>query len=182
MSENFYHTVLGYPLSFKNIFSSIGYIESARCLSNTFCHLLMQGMRPSGVIRGCVAMKTEGRSFIISKRLKWDIDQFVFVNNVDHVKMQVSVFGDNKASLNAPLIDWIFKQIKWSYAVIHWHGNRGSEVKWNFKVLPYYEPGSIQDSQRELKFAKSGDVRDFYIEDHGFFKILSKEECESILK
>jgi hypothetical protein len=175
MSESFYHTIAIY-----NSLASNGYAKG-RCLSNAFVDLLMQGMRPSGVIRGCVAVKAERGGFVISKRAKWDIGQFVFVSNVDHLSRTVSVVGGRKASLNAPLIDWIFKKVPWSHAVIHWHGEV-TKVHSICPALKYYDPGSIKDSQRDLWFLTDGNIRDFYIMDHGFFKILSEEECSLLLK
>lgn len=186
MSENFYHTVFKYhdilpyvPCGMQKT------IEKASRLACIFEDLLMQGMRPSGIIRGCIAIKSDEpfdriNSFAISKRSKHSLNQIVFVDRVDHVSRTVEVINTEKASLNAPLIDWIFRKVPWAHAIIHWHGKPDENVI--YSMLSYHDPGSVQDSQRRLDFMLDGSNRNFCIINHGFFKVLSEEECKSILK
>lgn len=194
MSENFYHTVFKHETILPYIPIGTHHAASvANSLAEHFDGLLMQGFRPSGLIRGCVAVKVTEYVcsffedtppiFVISKRAKHSFSQLVCVDHVSHEKQEVCVIDIHawKASLNAPLIDWIFKKVPWSYAIIHWHGEV-SKVHSICPALSYYDPGSVRDSQRELKFAVDGKIRDFYIMDHGFFKILSEEECNAIQK
>jgi hypothetical protein len=178
MSENFYHINFDKNTCNKWGYKTLKYGSASLMfdrLSVKYSNLLMHGLRPSGLINGCVAVRCQNTdSFVISKRAKHSLWQSVCVDSIDHKSKTVYMEDENKASLNAPLIDWIFKKAPWAYAVIHWHGKPEANV--TYSMLPYYDPGSVQDSQRKFEF------RNFCIVNHGFFKILSKEECKAILK
>lgn len=108
---------------------------------------------------GCVAVKTE-KGFITTVRGKENFDEFTIVQNIDHENHIIEVVN-KKASLNAPLLDYLFKneQIK---TIVHLH---------EFDCdLPYYEyafPGSEADSIRDNKTS-------FNIRHHGVIYLFDK--------
>jgi len=111
---------------------------------------------------GCVAVRSVNNGFICSKRGKKDLSEFVHVAEVVHPFRRVhSIQG--KASLNAPLLDKIFKANPRAKAVIHIHRRRP-----NLPQLPYAPPGTVRDSLRDLPEG------DFEIEHHGVFHVITE--------
>ena len=89
---------------------------------------------------GCVAVKTNN-GFITTIRGKRDLNEYTLVLNVDHDNHIINVFN-KKATLNAPLLDYIFKNRKVK-AIVHLH-------EFDNK-LPFYDyafPGTLNDSVR----------------------------------
>jgi len=95
-------------------------------------------------IFGSVAVKTKN-GFITTIRGKENLEDYTIVNNVDHASHILSVIN-KKATLNAPLLDYLFK-----------NGNVKIIVHINHEYddsLPYYEyafPGTVRDSFRDNK-------------------------------
>lgn len=112
-------------------------------------------------IFGSVAVKTEN-GFITTIRGKENLNDYTFVNNVDHINHTISVI-DKKATLNAPLLDHLFKNKKVKVIV---HINHEYDNK-----LPYYDyafPGTTKDSIRCNKTS-------FNIRHHGVIYLFDKE-------
>lgn len=89
---------------------------------------------------GCVAIKTSN-GFITTIRGKQDLNEKTLVLNVDHDNHIINVLN-KKATLNAPLLDYIFKNRKVK-AIVHLH-------EFDNK-LPFYDyafPGTLKDSVR----------------------------------
>lgn len=89
---------------------------------------------------GCVAVKTNN-GFITTIRGKRDLNEYTLVENVDHDNHIINVLN-KKATLNAPLLDYIFKNRKVK-AIVHLH-------EFDNK-LPFYDyafPGTLKDSVR----------------------------------
>ena len=89
---------------------------------------------------GCVAIKTSN-GFITTIRGKQDLKEKTLVLNVDHDNHIINVLN-KKATLNAPLLDYIFKNRKVK-AIVHLH-------EFDNK-LPFYDyafPGTLKDSVR----------------------------------
>ena len=89
---------------------------------------------------GCVAVKTNN-GFITTIRGKRDLNEYTLVKNVDHDNHIINVLN-KKATLNAPLLDYIFKNRKVK-AIVHLH-------EFDNK-LPFYDyafPGTLKDSVR----------------------------------
>lgn len=89
---------------------------------------------------GCVAVKTNN-GFITTIRGKRDLNEYTLVLNVDHDNHIINVLN-KKATLNAPLLDYIFKNRKVK-AIVHLH-------EFDNK-LPFYDyafPGTLKDSVR----------------------------------
>ena len=90
---------------------------------------------------GSVAIKTTN-GFITTIRGKEDLNEYTLVENVDYDNHIINVLN-KKASLNAPLLDYIFKNRKVK-AIVHLH-------EFDNK-LPFYDyafPGPLQDSVRD---------------------------------
>ena len=89
---------------------------------------------------GSVAIKT-GNGIITTIRGKKDLNEYTLVESVDHVNHIINVFN-KKATLNAPLLDYIFQNKKVK-AIVHLH-------EFDNK-LPFYDyafPGTLKDSVR----------------------------------
>ena len=100
--------------------------------------------RPSRMIDNYfenVAIKTTN-GFITTIRGKEDLNEYTLVLNVDHDNHIINVLN-KKATLNAPLLDYIFKNRKVK-AIVHLH-------EFDNK-LPFYDyafPGTLKDSVRD---------------------------------
>ena len=89
---------------------------------------------------GCVAVKANN-GFITTIRGKRDLNEYTLVENVDHDNHIINVLN-KKATLNAPLLDYIFKNRKVK-TIVHLH-------EFDNK-LPFYDyafPGTLKDSVR----------------------------------
>ena len=111
-------------------------------------------------IFGSVAVKSE-QGFITTIRGKENLNNYTIVYNVDHIQHTLNVVN-KKATLNAPLLDYLFKNKKVKVIV---HINHKFDSK-----LPYYEyafPGTVKDSIRNNK-------RSFNIKYHGVIYLFDK--------
>ena len=89
---------------------------------------------------GSVAIKTVN-GFITTIRGKQDLNKYTLVENVDHVNHIINVFN-KKATLNAPLLDYIFQNKKVK-ALVHLH-----EFDNKLPFYGYAFPGTLKDSVR----------------------------------
>ncbi|MBO5884346.1 MAG: hypothetical protein J6Q51_00955 [Clostridia bacterium] len=110
-------------------------------------------------IFGCIAIKSK-KGFITTIRGKQNLDEFVFVKNVDHKNNIVNTIN-KKATLNAPLLDILFanKKIK---TIVHLHKFDNN--------LPFYSfafAGTKKDSFRKNN-------NSFNIIGHGVFYLFDK--------
>lgn len=111
-------------------------------------------------IFGSVAVKTEN-GFITTIRGKENLNDYTIVYKVDHINHTLNVIN-KKATLNAPLLDYLFKneQVKVIVHINHEYDNN----------LPYYDyafPGTVRDSIRNNKTS-------FNIEHHGVMYLFDK--------
>lgn len=111
-------------------------------------------------IFGSVAVKTNN-GFITTIRGKENLNEYTLVTNVNHVNYTLNVIN-KKATLNAPLLDYLFKNenIKVIVHINHEYDNN----------LPYYEyafPGTVKDSIRNNKTS-------FNIKYHGVVYLFDK--------
>lgn len=112
-------------------------------------------------IFGSIAVKTE-TGFITTIRGKENLNDYTFVNSVDHTNHTLNV-SNKKATLNAPLLDYLFKNNKVKVIV---HINHEFDDK-----LPYYDyafPGTVRDSIRDNKTS-------FNIKHHGVIYLFDKD-------
>lgn len=122
----------------------------------------MQSKYGNKYLFGSVAVKTINNAFITTLRGKEDFDEFVTVNSVDDEVHIVNV-SNKKATLNAPLLNQLFKNQKVK-AIIHINHEYDNK-------LPYYEyafPGTERDSKRN-------NITSFNIKHHGLFLLLDEE-------
>lgn len=111
-------------------------------------------------IFGSVAVKTN-KGFITTIRGKENLTEYTIVSHIDHINHIINVIG-KKATLNAPLLDNIFKNEKVKVIV---HINHEYDNK-----FPYYDyafPGTVKDSNRNNKTS-------FNIKYHGVIYMFDK--------
>lgn len=106
-----------------------------------------------GLIFGTVAIRHEN-GFITTGRGKKELDSHVLVASVDHASRLVTVFGDTKATLNAPLLSRLFENAAVDM-IVHYH-----ESVTGLPTFPYAPAGTVRDSNRNT-------VSSFNIENHG---------------
>ena len=84
--------------------------------------------------------------------------QLVYVSSVNHAKLEIETGGMSlKASLNAPLLDRMFRLFPDLSAVVHYH-----EQVDGIPTLGYAPPGTARDSNR-------CEAPSFNIEGHGCY-------------
>lgn len=110
---------------------------------------------------GSVAVRTE-KGFITTIRGKENLNEYTIVCDVDHLQHTVSVV-DKKATLNAPLLDYLFKNKKVKVIV---HINH--EFDNNLQYYKYAFPGTVRDSIRNNKTS-------FNIKYHGVIYLFNEE-------
>lgn len=121
---------------------------------------------PEGYVFGTIAVRNPDGSFLTTGRGKNELNDLAYVHSVDHGKFEVAVSGTRKASLNAPLLSWIFKHNPDIYAIVHYH-----KVEPDLEtVLPYAIPGTLRDSTRYPNDLHTS----FNIKGHGAFLLLDK--------
>ena len=109
---------------------------------------------------GCVAVKTN-QGIITTVRGKQNLDDYTMIENVDHKNHVINVFN-KKATLNAPLLDYLFQNENVK-AIVHLHDFDNT--------LPYYEyafPGTVKDSVRD-------NTTSFNIKHHGIIYMFDKD-------
>ena len=111
-------------------------------------------------IFGSVAVRSKN-GFITTLRGKESLNEYTYVSNVDHNNHIINVFG-KKATLNAPLLDYLFKNSNIKTIV---HINHEYD-----ESLPFYDyhfPGTVKDSIRN-------NTHSFNIKNHGVIYLFDK--------
>jgi len=122
-------------------------------------HEKMFETTPEGYVFGTIAVRGINGSFLTTGRGKNELDDRVYVKVVDHTFREVITEG-RKATLNAPLLDMIFKKTT-CQSIIHWHRQVPGAP-----TLPYAPAGTVRDAERVIP---QEDI--FNIEGHGAFLI-----------
>lgn len=117
---------------------------------------------PEGYIFGTVAVRC-GIGFVTTLRGKKELDGWTWVESVDHEKRVVNAC--ERATLNAPLLDTIFKGNPKVHKIIHTHSITGENNR-----LPYAPPGTVRDSRRA-----AAPMASFEIAEHGSFMLYDAE-------
>lgn len=113
-----------------------------------------------GLKFGTVALRLGGDiGFLTTGRGKHEVDEMAHVVKVDH-KERVVYVSDRygKATLNAPLLDNIYRKRSDITFILHTHHHNGSLLK----TFPYAPPGTVRDSERDCS-------ESFNIDGHGCF-------------
>jgi hypothetical protein len=145
-------------------------------------HEMMKGVdlsrmkeTPEGFIFGTVAVRhpVPGFGFHTTARGKHELSGVVQVMTVDHENRQVYTVG-GKATLNAPLLDFIFKTCPEVHRIIHYH-----DMEPGLMTFQWAPPGTVRDSIR-TQFKKAAKTKtspsiSFNIEAHGCFLLFDKE-------
>ena len=149
-TETVCHAQTLYPQS-KVIFDKL-----ATCYASDF------PTTPEGYVFGSIAIRNPDGSFLTTGRGKNELDDTVTVIDVNQMAHLVMVAGNKKASLNAPLMDWIFKTNPKVHAIVHTH-----TINSSFPTKEYAIPGTVRDSKRTIASNYS-----FNIANHGCFILL----------
>ena len=128
---------------------------------NKYSSLMSKNIYGDKYIFGSVAVKTKN-GFITTIRGKENFNDYVLVHEIDHENHIIKV-GGRKATLNAPLLDILFKNEKVKVIV---HINHYFDE--NLKDDEYAFPGTIRDSFRDNK-------QSFNIKYHGVFYLFDKD-------
>ena len=112
---------------------------------------------PEGYVFGTIAVK-RANSMITTGRGKKELNSQGYVINIDHENLIVPSYK-NKVTLNAPLLDNIFKNNPEAYYIIHLH-----EFNKDIPTYDYAPPGTVRDSIRNIKGS-------FNISGHGCFLV-----------
>jgi len=115
-----------------------------------------------GMVFGTAAVRGSAGGLWTTGRGKRELEDTAFVAQVDHDKRVVRSAG-KKASLNAPLLESVFRQVPSAQAIVHGHC-----IDENLPLLVYAQPGTVADSQRVIKGS-------FNIDMHGCFYVLDAE-------
>lgn len=121
-----------------------------------------------GFVFGSAAMMTtdDGKEFVTTSRGKNEANNsFAFVSRVDHDDRKVYCDTTNKASLNAPLFEWIFTHLADIKYILHFHHERDDLI-----TLDYATPGTDKDSKRLVI-----PYRSFNIKGHGCILAFTEE-------
>jgi phosphopantothenate---cysteine ligase (CTP) len=122
-------------------------------------------MIPEGYTFGTIATRHPHGGFLTTGRGKHEIADTIFVKEVIHNERLVIVHSkEKKASLNAPLLDWIFRNNPNVKSIVHVHNHD----LWTLRQ-EYAPPGTVRDSQRNV-------TKSFFIENHGAFYLLDKND------
>lgn len=116
----------------------------------------------NGMIFGTVAVRFNS-GFLTTGRGKKELDDIVYVSDVNHKTREVFVVGmPKKASLNAPLLARLFENPEVDH-IVHYH-----EQEPALPTLPYAPPGTVRDSER-------ANHTSFNIAEHGCILLFNKE-------
>jgi len=158
LNEEYYRTIL-----LDTVFNIDKNISALKVLAENYKTLF--SMVPEGFTFGSLAVKLDNGGFITTARGKNEIEDFVFVKNVDHEKRIVYVEGNKKASLNSPLLDRIFSNTE-VRAIVHFHG-----VQTGIPMCSYATPGTTKDTNRDCALIE----KSFVIENHGSYLLIDEE-------
>lgn len=112
---------------------------------------------------GSVAVKMKN-GFITTIRGKENLDDYTIVNDVDYSRHIVKVLG-KKATLNAPLLHYLFNTNKNVKIIVHLN----SQFDNSLPTLEYAFPGTQKDTIRDINTS-------FNIRYHGLIYMFSEKE------
>jgi len=118
----------------------------------------------SGYVFGTVAMRSESGGFFTTGRGKKEIDEIIYVSGIDDSELKV-YSTPGKASLNAPLLNYLFRRWKDVEYIVHSH-----TFPKDFPEYSYAPPGSVRDSIR--KYLRK---TNFIVEAHGAYSLFNKD-------
>jgi phosphopantothenate-cysteine ligase len=116
-----------------------------------------------GMVFGTAAVRDPAGGFWTTGRGKRELQERVRVASVTHATRTVYAEGA-RASLNAPLLDTVFKTLPQVQSIVHGHVQDPT-----LPTLGYAQPGTVADSQRAI----SGS---FNIAQHGCFYLLDAQD------
>lgn len=120
---------------------------------------------PEGYLFGTIAIRPYcGSGFWTTLRGKKELEKIDKVTSVDHFKKEIR--ANAKVTLNAPLLDMIFKSNHNVHAIVHYHKQEGGLL-----VFDYAPPGTVRDSMRDPILLR----RSFNIKEHGCFLLFDRD-------
>jgi len=124
---------------------------------------------PEGYIFGTIAVRDNPTmpGFLTTGRGKNELEDKAFVSHVDHVRKIVTTTTPRKATLNAPLLDWIFQFDHRVESIVHTHIQNT-----DLPTLKYAPSGTVRDSIRmEIDNIIGSGVGGFNILGHGSYVV-----------
>ena len=109
-----------------------------------FKNVLEKNLYGGRYLFGSVAVKTS-KGFITTIRGKENLDDFTIVYDVNHAEHIIKV-QIKKATLNAPLLHYLFTQNKGVKSIVHLNGKFDNSLPF----LEYAFPGTEKDSIRNI--------------------------------
>jgi len=137
-------------------------LELYKAYLNKYRKKIEKNIYNNKYIFGSVAVKTNDGRFITTIRGKENLNEYTIVDHVNHENNIVSVSG-KKATLNAPLLDKLFKNKKVK-AIVHIN----HEYDDKFDYYEYAFPGTKRDKERNNETS-------FNIRHHGVFYLFDEE-------
>ena len=156
IKDEYYRTILSEKLDTVDLDSLQKFIALKKQFADSFKPV------PEGYVFGTIAVRLPSGGFITTGRGKRELDSWLLVREVIHRERMVITSGMKKASLNAPLLDWLFRRHPDVYAIVHTH-----QLNLWQDEFPYAPPGTVRDSQRDID-------KSFSIKNHGAFYLLDK--------
>lgn len=159
VEDIYYHTV--------NLNAKVEYPDSEK-IFDWYAHAFGDAFKknPEGYVFGTIAIRNPDGTILTTGRGKNELDDKVVVQSVNHMNYTVKVYGEKKASLNAPLLHWIFDRNPKVEAIVHYH----AQFPYQVPTLPYAIPGTHRDSTRRPEDFQTT----FNIKDHGCFILFDK--------
>jgi len=111
---------------------------------------------------GTVAVRIHKNTFITTSRVKDTVG--VRIERIDHDSRIVYCEGESNATLNAPLLDNIFKANPEVAYIVHYH-----EIVEGLPLYEYEIPATVADSQR------NGINKSFCIKHHGCYLLFNEK-------
>ena len=102
-------------------------------------------MEKHGILFGTIAVRRPNGGFLTTGRGKKELESIILVKNVDHSKRMVTAVGPTKATLNAPLLDCIFRNYPQVETILHFHHQH---LAGGVPTQEWFPPGTVLDSVR----------------------------------
>lgn len=125
---------------------------------------------------GTVAYSTDNETILTTTRGKRG-SGFCEIERVDHRNRKI--YATEKATLNAPFLEMLLYEFQLYEGRLILHGHKQLE---NVETIPYFFDGTTQ-CYKVIDYIREKKLREFNIENHGYYKIFSSfDEAKKWLK
>ncbi len=163
MNEKYYHTITAKTDRVDDRYAEVRDALKKIIDKNISSFLVSE----EGFVFGSAAMivANNGEEFVTTSRGKDEAANFAFVMSVNHDDREVICGTTKKATLNAPLFEWMFTHLADINYILHFHYQRD-----DLATLEYATPGTDKDSIRPIYKNRS-----FNIKGHGCILAFNEE-------